>query len=469
MEISPDREWDITIKWTVGRLIRLKSMLQPDKEYQRGLVWSKWQQQMFIDSIFRGYPIPAFYIHKTEEKVEEIKNTSFNIVDGQQRINAINLFHQNRFRLLNPKSDKSKFPNFLKKAQCPWGGYLFRDLPPPLQEKFENYRIVVYQTSTENKNSIRDLFIRLQGGTPLKQQEKRDSWPGKFTDFVLRIGGKNDEWPGNDLFKELAKSTKSRRRQLVAQIFMLYRSVNEEHRFCETKSKNIDEFYHEHVNFDEKSKEATRFEEICDKIYGLFPRQPKLPKLENHSLIHLFLLVNQLSKEYAHGWESGLVEKWAEFESRRLKAAKDDKEGIETETNPYYRNYAQHTGKQSDSPDTIARRHVFFVEEMLKMLTPRKLDTKRAFSDLERQTVFLRDKRICQWCEMRGQKHEVSWNECEIHHIDPHAKGGATELENAALMHRDCHPKGNENPAKFKAWWDETHSTKKAQDTGMIF
>ncbi|HEY5748183.1 MAG TPA: hypothetical protein VIU12_19060, partial [Chryseolinea sp.] len=42
---------------------------------------------------------------------------------------------------------------------------------------------------------VRDLFIRLQAGTPLTAQEKRDAWPGDFTNFVIQHAGK----PGHKL------------------------------------------------------------------------------------------------------------------------------------------------------------------------------------------------------------------------------------------------------------------------------
>ena len=38
---------------------------------------------------------------------------------------------------------------------------------------------------------VRDLFIRLQSGSPLNNQEKRDAYPGDFTDFILKLGGKD--------------------------------------------------------------------------------------------------------------------------------------------------------------------------------------------------------------------------------------------------------------------------------------
>ena len=445
---------------TVGDLIDLEQegSLRVNHEYQRGQRWTTSQKQMFIDSIFRGYSIPAFYFHKTT--AVRSGNVFFDIVDGQQRIDAIKSFSENAFELLNPNDDMSfKFPIFMKNVSCSWGGKRFNELSDNLQDQLKQHNIVAYEIITENENSIRDLFIRLQGGTPLTPQDKRDSWPGNFTEFVLTIGGKSkiDRWYGLPLFTEVAKvSSEIRRRQLAAQIFMLYWTIQKESRFCDIKSSNIDEFYHSQVDFDENSKDAKNFLAICNRLYEAFQGKPKLV---GHYLIHLFLLVNNLSKEYARGWEHQLAIKWQEFESRRKQAAEDVKNNRENELNRYYYRYGQLTQTRSDNASTIRQRHAFFVEEMLNLLAPRKLDAKRAFSDLERQAVFFRDMEICQWCRMNGASRRVSWDECEIHHVVPYAQGGETEIHNAALVHRECHPKSSEDVRKFNEWWGQSEST----------
>ena len=80
---------------------------------------------------------------------------------------------------------------------------------------------------------------------------------------------------------------------------------------------------------------------------------------------------------------------------------------------------------------------------MLKLLSVTPKDRNRAFSELQRRTVFFRDLEFCQWCRMKNIEHKVPWSECEIHHIQPHADDGQTSIENSVLMHRDCHPKKN--------------------------
>ena len=95
---------------TVGDLIDLKreQFLRVNHEYQRGLRWTETQKQMFIDSILRGYSIPAFYLHEKSTSAGGKTNTNYDIVDGQQRIDAIYTYSEGAYSLLNP-SDESDF------------------------------------------------------------------------------------------------------------------------------------------------------------------------------------------------------------------------------------------------------------------------------------------------------------------------------------------------------------------------
>ena len=389
MEIKVESEW------TVGNLIELQreNFLRVNHEYQRGLRWTDLQKRMFIDSIFRGYSIPAFYFHKHETFASPMKhpNTYYDIVDGQQRINAIYEYSEGAFPLLDPLEDSGfQFPNFVKGDPCPWGGQRFNELPDSLKDKLRNQKVVVYEIATDDENKIRDLFIRLQAGTPLTPQDKRDSWPGHFTEFVLRVGGKSgvEKWYGVPLFKEISKvSNESRRRQLVAQIFMLFWTVRKENKFCDIKSANIDEFYHSQVGFDENSDENNRFKKIYEELYAALNGRPKVV---GHHLIHLFLLVDSLLGEYVQGtWESDLASRLHEFERRCREAANANKNNSETEYRKYYTEYAQWTQTRSDNAETIRRRHAFFSEEMRKLLSPKPKDTMRTLN-LKRKPFFSR-------------------------------------------------------------------------------
>ncbi len=119
------------------------------------------------------------------------------------------------------------------------------------------------------------------------------------------------------------------------------------------------------------------------------------------------------------------------------------------------------TQTRSDNANTIGQRHAFFTEEMLKLLSPTKKDKNRSFSDLERRTIFYRDMGLCQWCWMSENDHNVPWEECEFHHVTPHADGGPTSIQNGVLVHRDCHPKRKEDTNLFYEWWHRTNPVPK--------
>ena len=85
---------------------------------------------MFIDSIFRSYSIPVFNFHKIEGTVGNMTNAFYEIVDGQQRIDAIYSYSEGGFALPDPANESGfGFPNFVKDAPCPWGGKRFLNCP----------------------------------------------------------------------------------------------------------------------------------------------------------------------------------------------------------------------------------------------------------------------------------------------------------------------------------------------------
>lgn len=455
---------------TVGDLIDLKinNVLRVNHEYQRGLRWTDVQKRMFLDSIFRNYSIPAFYFHVKKTRAASISNTFYDIVDGQQRVDAICTYAEGAFPLIDPSDTAvTRFPNFVKDVPCPWAGLRFNELSDELRDKLKQTKVVAYKLDTDDENEVRDLFIRLQGGTALTPQDKRDSWPGRFTEFVLRVGGKAQvaKWYGHPLYRELVKGNESRRRQLTAQTFMLFDSVRRERKFPDIKSANIDEFYHQNVGFEESSIEAKRFERICHLLHEALSGKQKLV---GHHLLHAVLLCDSLMDEYARGWESRLAPSLHEFERRCREASEAQKGGPPSEFERYWPQYAQWTQTQADLGGTIQRRHVFFASEMVKLLEPVRLDGQRGFSDFQKQVIFFRDHQQCQRCAALGEEHDIQWSDADIHHVWPFTEGGPTTIANGALVHRDCHPRAADDVAEFRARWrpDGRQQTAKEPDGG---
>lgn len=173
------------------------------------------------------------------------------VLDGQQRINALYGFHEGAFKLFDPNKDEreAKFPNFIKEIPCPWAHQTFDMLSPELQGRFLKTPLLMVKITTNSDNEARDLFIRLQAGLPLNAQEKRDAWAGRFNEFVLKIGGKPEiaRYPGHDFFKKLvgggAEANRRKKRQLCAQMAMLLIERRKKAEWIDISTRAVDDYY----------------------------------------------------------------------------------------------------------------------------------------------------------------------------------------------------------------------------------
>ena len=137
-------------------------------EYQRDFTWDENRQSKLIESIILGLPIPFIF-------VAENKNSSWEIVDGSQRIRTIYQFINNKLVLKNLEAIKSL------------NGYKFSELDLSRQGKILNTALRIIVLSEETTDDIKkDMFERINRGSDLlKPMEKRKGiYAGKFTDFI---------------------------------------------------------------------------------------------------------------------------------------------------------------------------------------------------------------------------------------------------------------------------------------------
>jgi hypothetical protein len=388
MQSSPDTK-------TVSDLLDLRKakMLVANPEYQRGEVWTRAQQKRLIDSVLRGYPIPLIYLHHIATKVGGHTREDFEIIDGQQRIASLSDFKEGAFKLFDPVKDaeEARFPSFIQEQPCPWGGKNFDELEHGLQELFLNTKLSVVMIETGVANEARDLFIRLQAGMPLNSQEKRDAWPGNFTEFVLKIGGKPQvaKYPGHDFFPVVMKAKTQKRgefRQLAAQMIMLYMTHRESggESLCAINRDAIDTFYYKHLDFDLQSDEAKRFREILNLLTQTLS-DGKRKKVIGHEAIHLVLLVDSLLDDYTRSWTDKIATAFDKFREGLAVGKTTRHDANPTE---YWVRYGQLTRVNTDRADTILRRHQFFTEKMHELLKLQLKDPTRIFGALERELIY---------------------------------------------------------------------------------
>jgi len=436
-----------TIKKSVETVVgwKKKKFLEVNHEYQRGAVWSSRQERLLIDSMMRGYAIPLFYFHFISHEDDDLTSQSFEIIDGQQRINAIYRFVNNELRLFNPQNDKrTGLPRFLCEKECPWGGKTFETLASEDRDRFLEIPLQIVKIEDSSDNEIRELFVRLQSGLPLNAQEKRDAWPGRFSEFVIKTAGKPPVY-GHDFFGKQVKGVSEKRgglRQACAQIYMTFlaRQTHGPNAFVNLNSSQIDEFYRHHLDFDLQDPAflVKRFIRIMDTASDVL-RNGKRPPLRFHTALHTFLLIDTLLDDFVPSWMpryAGALDWFQKNLAKATKAAKAAK--AKDESSEYWLNYGTLARTNAARKDTIHRRHEFFVREMLGFMKPlTRRDPQRQFSEAERELLYYKSDKKCAIC---GE--EVAWCDAEAHHRVPHTDGGPTTLENADLVHGRCHPRG---------------------------
>ena len=105
-------------------------------EYQRDFTWDEDRQSKLIESIILGLPIPFIF-------VAENRDSSWEIVDGSQRIRTIHSFVTNGLQLQNLKSITSL------------NGYTFKELDKSRQGKILSTALRIIVLSEEKTDNVK--------------------------------------------------------------------------------------------------------------------------------------------------------------------------------------------------------------------------------------------------------------------------------------------------------------------------
>jgi uncharacterized protein with ParB-like and HNH nuclease domain len=72
------------ITWLLD--LERNSQLDLDPPYQRRSVWTRKDRQFFLDTVFRNFPSPAIFLHKS---MTDDGAATYHVVDGKQRLQTI--------------------------------------------------------------------------------------------------------------------------------------------------------------------------------------------------------------------------------------------------------------------------------------------------------------------------------------------------------------------------------------------
>ncbi|MGR2790183.1 DUF262 domain-containing protein [Bacillus subtilis] len=140
-------------------------------EYQRNFIWDTKKSSLLVESILLNIPIPVIY-------ASEEKDSRWNIVDGLQRLTALNRFINNDFKLrgLIVLSEL----NNLK----------YEELPPKAKRVLNNGNLRTILIFNDSHPEIKyDIFMRLNSGAvKLNEQELRNClYRGNLNQLIKKL------------------------------------------------------------------------------------------------------------------------------------------------------------------------------------------------------------------------------------------------------------------------------------------
>ena len=212
-----------------------------DPEYQRKFVWDAARKCRFIESILLGYPIPFMFFSDNDDG-------RCDIVDGAQRTSTLEEFLNDDLVLSG-----------LKKL-TELNGFTFKQLPPPIQRKFNKTTLRIIALEEGTSLEVRqEIFNRINtSALPLKETEtRRGAFAGAFIEFMTECSEK-------PLFKKLCPISENSKNRFddIELITRFFAYTNNYQAFEHEVSDFLDKFVESNKNQFDK----TAFENDFDMM-----------------------------------------------------------------------------------------------------------------------------------------------------------------------------------------------------------
>ncbi len=402
--------------WPIFSAEARQKKIDPKPAYQRGPVWSQAQQQLFIDSILRGYDIPKLYLRSVSGADYE-----WEIIDGQQRLRAIWQFIDNRY----PLSDDSDPVAGHKIA-----GKVFSDLHDDLQQEFRAYELSVIVVEDAVDDDIEDMFLRLQNGVPLNSAEKRNAISGQIRNFIRQVADTHKLMTTSVPFKNNRYSHD----EVVAQMMLIELTGGP----TSIRHNNLKTMYQSHKRFKIGSAQASKLRAVMKFLSKAFPR--RTPELNKVNLVSLYIVVSELLTKYSLGGRENEFAKWFfDFERRR----KSQDEIGEDQRDESFESYELAINQQTANVASQEVRRKLLLEDLLEAIPDLTLlDNRRQFTEEQRITIYRRFDGKCTNPEQDPDcVVDCDWGNWHADHIIPHSRGGPTSVANGQLLCPPCNLK----------------------------
>lgn len=427
------RHEQLTIADLMNRHEKKELNLSPT--FQRKSVWRDRDRHLLIESLLRGFPIPAIFLYQRNEA----GRLCYDVIDGKQRLESILRFVGS----LRPAfTVKAMFPGFDSTQQVNATSLRRNKSHVTLiRPHLLQYRIPVVQVNGD-LGDIVELFVRINStGKPLTPQEKRNAKYSGSDLLQAATSLANKLEPKFDALGVFNAAQKSRMKhvEFCAEIILSMHQgdvLNKKaavDRVMAAKAMPVAQL---------KKSTAAAFATIS-LVARMFPELASTRFKQIVDFYTLVVLVGKLQVEgailierhrNAMAWDLlkafGVEVDRMREQQRKVQGAGEGQEN--------YRDYLMTVSQMTD--DISQRRHR---EKLLRGIIGSVFasrDGQRGFSPEQRRLLWnsSADKK-CTECGVK-----LSWGNFSVDHVDPHSRGGRSALENAALVCQPCNSsKGN--------------------------
>lgn len=450
-KFSPQTKYEI-----VNDTIKIKDFYDYAEEYvtrppyQRKTVWNRKKQQALLDSLFRRYYVPRIVIR--EVRLSE-DHTVSEVIDGQQRITTVQNFFAGRLSL--PESLADIHPD-LPGATYATLSSSIRRFVDRLAYSADIVKGIEETHDPEHQKIATEIFWRLQQGESLNYMEVAHSRLSSLVrNFVVKYADDQrfdyqnyapvDYNPDKHPFFTVISRNNNRMQHLGLLTRMLL--IERDGGYADLKNADVSTFVDENqvengiANWSlENESFAKATLKNMSAFYRVFRSDPMVTAgngmgefRDEYFIISTYILLRHLCHYYVFDkaeerlFHDFILDFHERLRGSRRNAARDLL---------IFSDNRQQSRAEIQVRDRIMRQS-FFEYLSSKGQSFVAKDSRRAFNESERISIYRRDKGLCQLCLEEGKPEKealVPWSEYQADHVVPHARGGQTDIANAQVL-----------------------------------